>query len=214
MKFVINFFSVATLLAVYLSLENAISFVGVSLFVVEAQVTEQAALPEVKFQDSVCTVLTVGNDIYTNLDAILLLAIWDNISGESTRLSLDWRKKLQFNTNHQKDLVLRVSEWPQDAKRFLFVALAWNETKKFNLFVPTAKDLESARVKTDRKIKWDSVAPDIQSYFNEIPAAKLNMYLEIILRSISFLKIRGDFSKNSSLLATRQWHWHSGCAND
>ena len=135
MKLKTHFLAIAAFIAFHLLLEAAVFFMSVNLFLVEAQGIQQVNLPDAKYKDSVCTILTAGNDIYTNIDVILLLTIWDNISGESTRLSVDWRKKLQFNINHQKDLVLRVSEWPPDARRFLFVALAWSETKKFNLFV-------------------------------------------------------------------------------
>ena len=152
------------------------------------------------------SVLSVGSDVYSYFDAVLLLRFWNLLTPTTVALTTPWETTTGFVFKRELDLLSNVKLWPEDSVRLLFLALVWSEAKRLNLFVPTEKEMEVALVRV-KKEGITSGNEELLAYFKALPEPRLRQYLEILLRARTFEKVRGGFDKNAGLL-NASWFWH------
>jgi hypothetical protein len=145
------------------------------------------------------SVLTVTDQIYTDMDAEIIIWIWNLFSPKPFKKSTDWKIKLGLGNSP--------ASLPDDAKTLLFATSAWSESKRLNLFSPSKKDIELKLdiAKDPSSLKQLSVTA--QKFWIEQSSESKSLYLDIVLRAMSFEKTRGGFEKNQAL-AAMAWYWH------
>lgn len=166
-----------------------------------AQNSELPALVEVNR-----SVLSIGSDVYTSFDAVLLLQFWNLLTPTPVSFITNWDTTTGFVFRRELDLLTNIKSWPTDATRLLFLGLVWSEAKRLNLFVPAEKEMEVALTRV-KKEGVTSSREELAAYFKGMPESRLREYLEIVLRARTFEKVRGGFEKNPGLL-NASWFWH------
>jgi|GEM_PF-5686559 len=155
------------------------------------------------------TVLSVASDTYTAWDAAATLCAWNAVAAPEVALSLRWVEHGVFGPRARGGDETR--SLPEEARRFLFLALVWNESRKLNLFVPPEKELGEA-VQSLLSNKSGCVVTgggaEAQDFLTNLPAARWRTYADMAMRAKTFERVRGSFDRNASLLA-QTWFWHA-----
>lgn len=153
-------------------------------------------------------VLTVGGEVYTSTDAVLILALWNALGEPRVALSTSWLADLRIRIEKDRDALQTVLNWPADVRRLLGIGLVWHEAKRLNLFVPGEKELEAALQKVSLEQGLVGMPAPVLSFWNALPVTKKRFYIELVLRARTYEKVRGSLQKNPALL-NASWFWHA-----
>lgn len=163
------------------------------------------------------TILGAAGESYTAWDASLLLCAWNALGSAPVPLGTPWlapdgRMRARLAASD-------TSAWPADARRLLFLALVWGESRKLNLFVPTEKDLDAAvgtlrdagcRIEGDGR---EGGSPEAAAFLRTLPDARWRFFADAALRAKGFERVRGGLEKNRALLG-QSWSWHTEATRD
>ena len=155
------------------------------------------------------TLLSVASDTYTAWDATAILCAWNTVATPRVALSLPWVAQGAFAPRARGSDEARTL--PEEARRFLFLALVWSESRKLNLFVPPEKELDQAVKSLQGNKPACAVVgggAEAEAFLLNLPAARWRTYADMALRAKAFERVRGSFDRNVSLLA-QTWFWHA-----
>lgn len=157
------------------------------------------------------SVLTVGREVFTALDATALLIAWNALASETVDIQSRWLEGFDLPQGSALDFEKSLQQWPQDVQMIFKIALIWVDVQKLNLFIPKEFELNEGL-----KMFEDSLAKDQKnvptSLLKQIKSAdsfQKKRWIGIVLRAQSFLRIRGAVERNKSI-AEVGWYWHSG----
>ncbi|MCA2961041.1 MAG: hypothetical protein IOD12_12365 [Silvanigrellales bacterium] len=158
------------------------------------------------------SLLSVGTDVYTAWDASALACAWSAVGSVEAFPEFNWLASSILAPNGQ-NRTLDTDSLPPEARRFLFQALVWNESRKLNLFVPQEREVElaipvfRASVKSG-KCRIPGGGPAATAFLTSLPESRVRTLVDIALRAQAFERVRGDLRKNPNLLS-QTWFWHA-----
>ncbi len=153
------------------------------------------------------TLLTVGRDTYTMLDALCLLGVWNSLGPEPVALTTNWRTFEGISIDPEKTIRDNLVSWPADVQRLLFLGFVGAESKRLNLFVPAERDLDAALKRTKGLLVEMRLAENAREYLLQGGDETLRKYIDLVLRTVTFQKFKGDLAKNQSMTKVL-WYWH------
>lgn len=149
------------------------------------------------------SVMSCGNSaedrFYTSFDIQALLLISNEISNHKVPLTTDWNVFEPSSIGISDKKGLEDKDWPADERRIVFLCLAWDESKRLNLFSVDDKDVELSLGKIKRQRPWTSLSKETSKRFDHLSEAKLRQYIKMVLRADEFEKARGGINQNPSL---------------
>lgn len=158
------------------------------------------------------SLLSVGTDVYTAWDASALTCAWSVVRTVDAFPELDWLAT-SILAPKGRNRTLDVDALPPEARRFLFQALVWSESRKLNLFVPQEREMEWAikafRAAVDAgKCRIPGGGPLSTAFLTSLPDTRVRTFVDVALRAQAFERVRGDLGKNPNLLS-QTWFWHA-----
>lgn len=158
------------------------------------------------------SVLTVGRLAFTALDAYALLSVWNSAQKEKTdliKIQTNWLEPLEVGASDQNDFDKSIEQWPSDVKQLFMIALVWIDVQKLNLFIPKPEELSSGSQVFDDFFKKnsDQIPEIIRSQIFTSSQKQRQLWVEMVIRTRSFLRIRGGFERNKGLMDVG-WYWH------
>lgn len=156
------------------------------------------------------TILTSGSDTYTSQDVVVLLTLWKIFSRNKADIQYSfWLDQFRIKKDPEKDVSLVFVDWPEEVKTFLYITLIWNETNRSQLFQSQTSEIEQARQIVKNEVpKIKSLPTPIKTYIDDLSSEELDAYLKKILRAVTFVKVRGNWTKNIPILQSNRWFWH------
>jgi hypothetical protein len=158
------------------------------------------------------SLLTVASDVYTTLDGRLLLALWNAIAEPPvpmvTNLEADpvtWQQRTEGADSQNKKVGL--VQLAPDSKRLMYILFVWEESRRLGLFIPSDKAIADAAVALQFSDFYTSAPVDVREYWTDLGPAGQKVYLNMISRSKSYIRVRGDLESNPRLMDVF-WFWH------
>ena len=158
------------------------------------------------------SVLTVGREVFSALDAVAILILWNltrSAQEQEIKIETKWLEGFVLQDLVRPDAEAMKNIWPEDVRTFFQLALVWADIKKLNLFV--AKDQEINAILatfSDRNNKiFNTVEPALA---DELMRSSLKIkrdWIELVIRARTFYRVRGTFERNKSLFNVG-WYWH------
>lgn len=156
--------------------------------------------------------LTVNRNIFSAVDAIGMLMIWNMTkqgNENQMKLETDWLKPLPLGETARLDPTVMMKQWPADVKVFFQIALIWSDVQKLNLFVIREQEVDENLKKF--KLQFESLSKGIpivlaREVFATSDSTK-KKWIESVLRTGSFLRVRGNLERNKNLFNV-SWFWH------
>lgn len=176
-----------------------------------AQPTQQSPQPsQASFVNR--SLVTIGGDVYTSLDARLLLALWNAMAEKPEPMVTDFeRNSGRQNPPTKKDTEAspanRISQLAPDSKRLLYILFVWEESRRLGLFAPSEKAFKDGAAAIQLS-NFSTFSPvDVRNYWSDLGPQGQRIYYDMILRARVYLKVRGDLDANQRLTETF-WFWH------
>lgn len=159
------------------------------------------------------SVLTVGRLAFTALDAYAVLMVWNSSLKDKSsmiKIQMDWLNPHEIGRGHQNALNSPFESWPSDVRQFFTVALVWADVQKLNLFIPKSDELKNGIEAFDDYFKSNSnsIPQGIRDQISRAKPKQRQQWVEMVLRTRSFLRIRGAFERNKNLMDVG-WYWHT-----
>lgn len=158
------------------------------------------------------SLITVGSDAYTTLDGRLLLALWNALAARAvpmvTNFEADpssWARSPADEQGASRSK--RISRLAPDARRLLFILFVWDESRRLGLFVPSDKALSDVADEITNSDFATASPVDVRRFWSELGVSGQRVYLNMILRAKTYLKVRGDLDTNPRL-SDLVWFWH------
>jgi hypothetical protein len=153
------------------------------------------------------SVISVGVEVYTVLDIKILLNLWNALADAPVKLSTDFSRLRESENKRNLTGFKLVQSYPADVRRLLFLLFVWDESRRLNLFSPSAKAFDDAKL----AVKFSEFLSDLDSesltFWNDLGESGQKPYLDIVLRARSFFKVRQDLDSNQRLIELK-WFWH------
>lgn len=158
------------------------------------------------------SILTVGREVFTAVDAVALLMIWNStrVAGEKeVKLETQWLRGFSFPDLVIPDIETMKKVWPDDVRVFFQLALIWVDVKKLNLFVSREQEITTVLGKfNDRKTSdFSRVEPILVSQVFGSSEKSKREWIEAVIRTRTFYRVRGSFERNKNLFNVG-WYWH------
>ena len=154
------------------------------------------------------SLIQVGSTIYTSWEALFLLCGSNAFFDKQVLIKGDWLLK-KSPPHIPPESSAQVFRENPDLERFLFLALAIEESQKLNLFVQTSEEIEKGVTRLQSSVgacPWGVVSEKAQQHFEALPQEKFKSWSEKILRAKAFEQVRGGLSRNTNLLR-QNWTW-------
>lgn len=157
-------------------------------------------------------VLTVGGEVFTAADAVVMLMIWNLTRAANEQpvgITSDWLSALPLGDTTGIEPLTIMKSWPDDVALFFRLALIWSDVQKLNLFVQREQDVVAVFKKFSAQFSELSKTlpqPLARQIERASEPTKLN-WVESVLRVRSFLRVRGSLERNKNLFSAG-WHWH------
>lgn len=158
------------------------------------------------------SVLTVGRDVFTALDAIAILVFWNLSSSKQEkeiRIETKWLGGFVLQELVKPDAETMKLVWPEDVRTFFQLALVWVDIKKLNLFVASDREINSLAQKISEQNRdlLSGIEPALVEQLLKSPEKLKKEWAELVIRARIFYRVRGSFERNKSLFNSG-WYWH------
>ena len=158
------------------------------------------------------SLVTVGGDVYTSLDARLLLGLWNALTDKPVPMVTDFeqtsgRQNPPAKSEAEASSANRISQLAPDAKRLLYILSVWDESRRLGLFAPSEKAFKDGTAALQLSSFMNSATVDVRNYWTDLGPQGQRIYYDMILRARAYLKVRGDIDANLRLADTF-WFWH------
>jgi hypothetical protein len=158
------------------------------------------------------SLVTVGGDVYTSLDARLLLGLWNALTDKPVPMVTDFeqtsgRQNPPAKTEAEASSSNRISQLAPDSKRLLYILSVWDESRRLGLFAPSEKAFKDSAAALQLSSFLISAPVDVRNYWSDLGPQGQRIYYDMILRARAYLKVRGDIDANLRLADTF-WFWH------
>lgn len=159
------------------------------------------------------SVLTVGREVFSALDATALLAAWNSLAQsneEAVEIQSVWLDGLSLSVGSSPEFEKSFRLWPKDVQVFFSIALIWVDVQKLNLFIPKESELSNAvQVFEQNLLKTQKNVPAaLRLQMRGASISQKRKWVEMVLRAQAFLRIRGSVERNKNIVDVG-WYWHS-----
>lgn len=157
-------------------------------------------------------VLTVGREVYTSVDAMAMLMVWNLTRTQNEKpilIDTDWLKPTSLGFGAVGEPLAMIKNWPEDVRQFFQIALIWVDVQKLNLFVQREQDIAQVMKKfTSQRAELSKGVPVVlgDEVFNASESSRLK-WIDSVLRVRAFVRVRGSIERNKNLFSVG-WYWH------
>ncbi|MEY2987209.1 MAG: hypothetical protein RJB13_730 [Pseudomonadota bacterium] len=156
------------------------------------------------------SVLTVGREVFTALDAIALLIAWNSVASQRVEIQSQWLDGFELPEGSAIDFEKSFKRWPNDVRTFFSIVLIWIDVQKLNLFIPKALEVSESveRFVESYSKGHKNVSPTLLKQIESADSSQKMKWAEMVLRAQSFLRIRGSIERNRGIVDVG-WYWHT-----
>ena len=187
-------------------------FTAIALFssVMSANASDEANAAHSSVRRLNRSVLTVGREVFTALDAAALLIAWSSLTSQQIAMQSKWLEGFELPQGSATDFEKSFMRWPKDVQTVFSIVLIWVDVQKLNLFIPKATEVDEAVEKFVESYSkgQKSVPPTLLKQIEDADVAQKRKWVEMVLRAQSFLRIRGTVERNKNIVNVG-WYWHS-----